>query len=139
MVNTRGQIKKDAFDALKKVMVHWGFSEIEATIYSHLLLKRESMTARELSEEIDYAYSSIVNALNQLKRHGMVEREKRGKCYSYSAVFDFVKIIKNERKYVRELLTRAMEDLKGVEAYIEVLEHLKESVEYLGKIDKEVS
>jgi len=126
------------FNALRKVMVHWGFAEIEATIYSLLVLKKEPMTAREIAEEIGYAYSSVVNALNNLRRHELVEREKGRKCYSYRAVIDFIRIIKNERRRVRNFLTEAREALEDEkDDYSTLWEHLNEGIEYLGKIDKE--
>ncbi len=78
------------------------------------------MSVKGISEGIDHAYTSIVNALNHFKRHGMVERGKRGKCYPYAAVFDFVRITHNEGGSVREPLNQAMRDLEDEELYREI-------------------
>ena len=133
-------INQRTFTVLKKVMLHWGFTHIEASIYSLLLLKNKPMSAREIAEEIGYAYSSVVNALNRLKRFQLIEREQKGKCYIYTPVTDIVKIIRNERKVVRNYLIEVEEALKKEEdKYSELLKCIKEGIEYLGKIDKEVS
>ena len=120
-------------------MIHWGFGDLESTIYALLVMKKEPMTAREIADEIGYAYSSVVNALNQLIRHEMIERKKSGKCYTYFAVIDFIRIIRNERLKVKNFLTEAkmaLEEENG--KYAELLKHLEEGIEYLGKIEKEV-
>jgi len=127
------------FTALRKVMLHWGFTHIEASVYSLLLLKKKAMSAREIAEEIGYAYTSVVNALNQLKRFQLVEREKRGKCYFYTPVNNIVEIIRNERRIVRSYLIEVREALKkGGEKYSELLKYVEEGIKYLGKMDKEV-
>jgi len=136
----RDIINHETYNALKKVMIHWGFGDIEATIYALLVLKKKPMSAREIAEVVGYAYSSVVNALNQLRRHELVERDKSGKCYSYNAVIDFVKIIKNERRRVMKFLSEAKEALKNEkEDYTELIQHLEDGIKYLGMIDKEVS
>jgi len=135
----RDTINYETYNALKKVMIHWGFGDIEASIYALLVLKNKPMGAREIAEKVGYAYSSVVNALNQLRRYELVERDKNGKCYSYHAVIDFIKILKNERRRVKKLLTEIKEALKNEkENYTELLQHLENGIKYLGKIDKEV-
>ncbi len=127
-----------AYSALKKVMVHWGFGDIEADIYSLLVLSKRSMTAREIAEEIGYAYSSVVNGLNNLRRHYLVEREKNGRCYAYSANINIIQILKNERRLVISYLTEAKNALENDEDYEDIVEHLEEGIKYLGKVEKEV-
>jgi len=119
-------------------MIHWGFGDLESAIYALLVIKQKPMTAKEIANEIGYAYSSVVNALNQLIRHDMVERKKWGKCYTYSAVIDFIRIIKNERLKVKNFLTEAKIALEEEGEYNELLKHLEEGIEYLGKMEKEV-
>ena len=120
-------------------MLHWGFTDIEASVYSLLLLKKKALSAREIAEEIGYAYSSVVNALNRLKRFQLVEREKKGKCYFYTPVTNIVEIIRNERRIVRNYLIEVREALKeGGEKYSELLKRVEEGIEYLGRVDKEV-
>ena len=132
-------INQRVLTALKKVMLHWGFTHIEASVYSLLLLKKKAMSAREIAEETGYAYSSVVNSLNRLKRFQLVEREKKGKCYFYTPVTNIVEIIRNERRIVRNYLIEVREALKeGGEKYSELLKCIEEGIEYLGKVDKEV-
>ncbi len=135
----RNIINHAAFRTLKKVMAHWGLGDIEATIYALLAIKNTPMSAKEISQEIDYAYSSVVNALNHLRRHELVERDKKGKCYAYRAVIDFVKIITNERRRVIKFLTEARESLENKkDKYRELIKHIEDGLRYLGKIDEEV-
>ena len=136
MINIR---KNGAYNALKKVMVHWGFGDIEAHIYSLLVLKNKPLTAKEIADEIGYAYSSVVNALNNLRRYELIEREKNGRYYTYSAIIDFVKFIKNERRRVINFLTEAKYALEGEESnYQHLLKNLEDGIKYLGKVEKEV-
>ncbi len=126
-----------AFQSLKDVMIHWGFGDTEASIYALLALSPGSMTAKEIAEKIGRAYSSVVNELNKLIRHGMVTRSKGEKCYHYSAVIDVIKIIRNERRKVINLLTQVMEDLENVKdnSVDELKRHLEEAIKYLGKLE----
>jgi len=127
------------YESLRRVMIHWGFGDLESAIYALLVMKQKPMTAKEIANEIGYAYSSVVNALNQLRRHEMIERKKGGKCYTYSAVIDFIRIIRNERMKVRNFLTEAKMALEAEDGeYAELLKHLEEGIEYLGKMEKEV-
>ena len=139
IINMRDLKEHKTYESLRRVMIHWGFGELEAAIYALLVMKQKPMTAKEIANEIGYAYSSVVNALNQLRRHEMVERKKGVKCYTYSAVIDFIRIIKNERLKVKNFLTEAKMALEGKdEEYAELLRHLEEGIEYLGKLEKEV-
>ena len=125
---------------MKKIMLHWGFTHIEASIYSLLLLKNEEMCAREIAEKTKYAYSSVINALNRLRRYHLVEREKKGKCYFYTPVTNIVEILRNERKRVRNYLIELRKALKEEkEKYSELLRHVEEGIEYLGRAEKEAS
>ncbi len=127
------------YDSLRKVMIHWGFGDLESAVYALLVMNRKPMSAKDIADELGYAYSSVVNALNQLRRHQLVERAKAGKCYVYSAVIDFVRIIKNERARVKNFLTEAKSALEEENGeYAELLKHLEEGIEYLGHVEKEV-
>jgi len=127
-----------AYSALKKVMVHWGFGDIEADIYSLLVLSKKAKSAKEIADEIGYAYSSVVNGLNNLRRHYLVEREKNGRCYAYSANINIIQILKNERRLVISYLTEAKNALKTDEDYADIVKHLEEGIKHLGKVEKEV-
>ncbi len=127
----------DAYRSLKDIMIHWGFGDTEASIYALLALSSRPMTAKEISEKIGRAYSSVVNELNKLIRYGMVTRGKSGRCYYYSAVVDVMKIIKNERRKVINLLSQTKESLERTygDSFNELKRHLDEAIRYLGKMD----
>ncbi|MCD6411064.1 MAG: transcriptional regulator [Thermoplasmata archaeon] len=131
-----GIIDQRVFRALKKVMLHWGFTNIEATIYSLLLLENKTMSAIEIAKETGYAYSSVINALNGLKRFQLIEREKKGKCYYFTPVSNIVEIIRNERKAVRNYLIELRGALKEEgKKYSELLRRVEEGIEYLGEAE----
>ncbi len=139
MKDMRKIMETKAFQSLKDVMIHWGFGDTEASIYALLALSARPMTAKEIAENIGRAYSSVVNELNKLIRHGMVTRSKGEKCYHYSAVIDVIKIIRNERRKVINLLTEVKNDLEEVydESILELKNHVEEALKYLGELDRE--
>ncbi len=72
-----------------------------ANIYSLLVAKGKLTNIREIAEKTGYAYSSVANYLNTLLKKHLVEKIRYQGKNVYKANFDFVEIIKNER---RELL-----------------------------------
>ncbi len=139
LITMRDIMKTKAFQSLKDVMIHWGFGDTEASIYALLALSAKPMTAKEIAEKVGRAYSSVVNELNKLIRHGMVTRSKGEKCYHYSAVIDVIKIIRNERRKVINLLTEVRNDLEEMydESVEELKNHVEEALKYLGELEKE--
>ncbi len=139
IITMRDLMKTKAYKSLRDLMIHWGFTETEASIYTLLALNQRAMDAREIAKEIHRAYSSVVNELNKLIRAGLVERTKGERCYNYTAVIDLIKLIRLERRKMLRMLT----DLKGClddmdsGEYEEFRKHLEEALEYLGRLDKE--
>ena len=138
MKDSKNMIDSKAYQSLKNVMIHWGFGETEASIYALLALSPRPMTAKEIAEQIGRAYSSVINEINKLIRHGMVTRNKGEKCYHYSAVIDVIKIIKNERRKVINLLSQTKEFLEEYHnnSFEEFKKHLEEAIRYLGEKDE---
>ncbi len=137
MKKIRTIMTSKAFAALKEMMLHWGFSETESSIYALLALYPQDLTAREIAELIDRAYSSVVNEINKLIRYGLVVRRKKNKCYHYGAVIDMVQIVRNEREKVRELLNEAKEAMVELPFENEELkEHLNEVLKYFRKLEE---
>jgi len=138
LITMKDIIKNGARDALKKVVLHRGLNDIESEIYTLLVLSKTKMSAREIAESTGYAYSSVVNALNNLRRRYLVDRNKRARCYEYEANVDFVEMLRKERKQLIEYLTEAKNALKDKDDYKDLVEHIEECIKYLGKVEKEV-
>ncbi len=132
--------KSDAFNSLKKIMIHWGFGEMGASIYALLALSDKPMEAREIAKAVGRAYSSVVTELNNLRRYGLVERDKDERCYTYYAITDIVQIISNERKKVLNLLGEIKSSLEEIDnkTYQNFIIHLDKAIKYLGKLNREV-
>ena len=138
LITMKDIIKNGAYDALKKVVLHRGLNDIESEIYTLLVLSKTKMSAREIAESTGYAYSSVVNALNNLRRRYLVDRNKRTRCYEYGANADFVGMLRRERRQLIEYLTEARNALKDKKDYKDLVEHIDECINYLGKVEKEV-
>ncbi|MHC1610252.1 MAG: helix-turn-helix domain-containing protein [Candidatus Methanospirareceae archaeon] len=132
MVSSRRQSERDekkmeqVIRRVKALMMNWGFAEGCSAIYAVLITSREPLSAEEIREKTDYAYSSTINYLNTLIRIGLVERVRRIKKNVYMANVNFVELIKSERKKVMAYLKELDETLKGEKE----LEHLREKVEH---------
>jgi len=141
MASLRTQLEKDekttdrAIRRVKALMMNWGFAEGCSTIYAVLIASREPLSAEEIREKTDYAYSSTINYLNTLIRIGLVERVRSIKKNVYMANVNFVELIKAEREKVMAYLKQLDDALKGEKE----LEHLSEKVElaiaYLRRVE----
>ena len=120
---------------VKAIMMNWGVGEGCSFVYAILIAAGEPLSAEEIGERTDYAYSSTINHLNTLIRMGLVTRIRRIRKNLYRANMNFVELIKAERARVMGYLNQLREDLEGVKD----LEHLKEKVDrallYLGRIE----
>jgi len=120
---------------VKAMMQNWGFGEGCSFIYAVLITSREPLSAEEIGERTNYAYSSTINYLNTLIRMGLVERVRRVRKNLYVANVNFVERIKAEREKVKGYLNQLGADLEGIKE----LEHLREKVEraiaYLRRVE----
>jgi DNA-binding transcriptional regulator GbsR (MarR family) len=120
---------------VKAMMMNWGFGEGCSFIYAVLITSREPLSAEEIGEKTNYAYSSTINYLNTLIRMGLVERIRSIRKNLYMANVNFVELIKTEREKVLGYLNHLGTDLEGMKD----LEHLKEKVEraiaYLRRVE----
>ncbi len=133
-------MKTKAYKNLRNIMLQWGFSNTEASIYALLALSEKPLGAKKIAERINRAYSSVVNELNKLIRAGLVERTKGERCYEYSAVLDLIGIIRMERKRLISMLSEINKCLKEIDGNVrrELINHLEEALDYLGRLEKEV-
>lgn len=111
---------------VKVMMMNWGLGEGCSSIYAVLIASCEPLSAEEISERTNYAYSSTINYLNTLIRMGLVARFRRIGRNRYLASVNFVELIKAERERVMGYLNLLRDDLAGIKD----LEHLSEKVEY---------
>ena len=120
---------------VKAMMQNWGFGEGCSFIYAVLITSREPLSAEDIGERTNYAYSSTINYLNTLIRMGLVERVRRVRKNLYVANVNFVERIKAEREKVKGYLNQLGADLEGIKE----LEHLREKVEraiaYLRRVE----
>ena len=137
LITMRDMRRTKAYQSLKDVMIHWGFGHTEASIYALLALSSRPMTAKEIAKKIGRSYSLVVNEINKLIRNGLVIRNKSEKCYYYSAVIDVIKIIKNERGKVINLLSQTKDCLENVynNSFEGLKRHLEEAIKYLGEME----
>jgi DNA-binding transcriptional regulator GbsR (MarR family) len=123
---------------VKAMMMNWGFGEGCSFIYAVLITSHKPLSAEEIGERTNYAYSSTINYLNTLIRMGLVERIRSIRKNLYMANVNFVALIKAERQKVRGYLNQLGAELEGIKD----LEHLREKVEraldYLRGVERAV-
>ena len=119
---------------VKALMMNWGFAEGCSAIYAVLITSREPLSAEEIGEKTDYAYSSTINYLNTLIRIGLVERVRSIKKNVYMANVNFVELIKAEREKVMAYLKQLDEVLEGEKDLESLSEKVEHAIAYLRRI-----
>lgn len=99
---------------LRNVLKQWGLGEAEADIFATLATS-QGMTAKEISDELGYAYSTTINCLNSLRRMGYVERSRKERKFVYFANIDFAKLVEREIKKLSNSLREVMGEIYRVE------------------------
>ncbi|MCD6480939.1 MAG: BlaI/MecI/CopY family transcriptional regulator [Thermoplasmata archaeon] len=117
------------------IMRHYGLGEAEAKVMGALATRGE-MSAKEISSHTGYAYSTVINTLNFLKRMGMVERRKKGRTSFYSAEVDFLEMMKEERERILNIFHELKEDMnslkkKSREKMRKLVESVEKSIRYM--------
>ena len=114
---------KQVENNLKMVLKHWGFGEICSSIYATLAVSDRPLTAREISERINYAYTTTINALNHAigLRHIRRIRQEGKNVYTIEAdladivnerLSHFLKLLEDTEKSIRQLDKRYRDKLK---------------------------
>jgi DNA-binding transcriptional regulator GbsR (MarR family) len=103
--------------AMEKVADVYGFRQSYAKMFGTLYFSEDEMTLDQLSEETGYARSTISEAMKDMERFYMVEREKKegeGKKLFYSANEDmedmFIKLLENEVSSEIDIMLDALEE-----------------------------
>lgn len=125
---------------IAEIMKHYGLGDCEASIIATLSTHGE-MTAKEIAEKTGYAYSTIVNSLNYLRRIGFVKKGKINRLCIYSTDLDFIKMIEEDRKKLSNLLDTLREEIKIIEdKYKDKLSNLvlkiENALKYLKKLEE---
>ena len=130
--------RQRAYEGMRRVMRHWGFGDASSSIYALLAISGESLTAREISERVGYAYSSVINEINSLIREGLIERERKGRRYAYVAVTDFLEIIRKERRRLMGMLEETKNSLRHFrgERVNTLIKNIEESLRYLREVER---
>lgn len=120
---------------VKAMMKNWGFSEGCSFIYAVLITSHEPLSAKEIGERTNYAYSSTINYLNTLIRVGMVERVRSIRKNLYIANVNFVALIKTERERVMAYLKQLEEALEGMKDLEPLREKVERAIAYLRRAE----
>ncbi|MEA2054421.1 MAG: helix-turn-helix domain-containing protein, partial [Candidatus Thermoplasmatota archaeon] len=126
---------------VKNVLNHWGFEELSSSIYTALAISGKPLTAREISKHIDYAYSTTINALNNLIKLGYIQKMRDGRKNVYAANTDFVDIIHGERNRLFSLLRETSDEIHKLKSSYKrklggVLKMIENAIHYLEKTKK---
>ena len=115
--------------------MNWGLGEGCSFIYAMLITSREPLSAKEIGEKTNYAYSSTINYLNTLIRLGLVERVRSIRKNLYVANVNFVDLIKAEREKVQGYLNQLGRDLEGINGLESLNAKVDHAITYLKKAE----
>jgi len=125
---------KQVENNLKMVLKHWGFGEICSSIYATLAVSDRPLTAREISNRINYAYTTTINALNHAIGLRHIKKMRQGKRNVYTIDTNIDEIIKDRLKYFLELLENTKKSILQLDENYKA--RLKDSI---GTISKAIS
>jgi DNA-binding transcriptional regulator GbsR (MarR family) len=140
MINPESAEKGNPVDRavrrVKAMMMNWGFGEGCSIIYAVLITTHKPLSAEEIGERTNYAYSSTINYLNTLIRLGLVERFREFRKNRYVANVNFVELIKAERERVKSYLKQLGSDLEGIKDLEPLRDKVESAIAYLKGIER---
>lgn len=120
----KGEIE-NVEENIKQIFRHWGFGELCSSIYAALALSDHPLTAKEISEHIEYAYTSTINALNKSIELGHIRKMRQGRKNVYYMNCDLADIVKENLRQFFEILKQTEKSIKQLdERYKKRLEDL---------------
>ncbi|HEC89082.1 MAG: hypothetical protein DRN12_05560 [Thermoplasmata archaeon] len=132
---------KQVENNLKMVLRHWGFGEICSSIYATLAVSDRPLTAREISERINYAYTTTINALNRSigLRHIKKIRENGRNVYTIET--DLSDIIRERLNYFLLLLEETEDSIRKLDGNLKaklrgvfrMIDNAKNFIKKIGK------
>ncbi|HID20329.1 MAG TPA: hypothetical protein EYP28_05275 [Methanophagales archaeon] len=108
-------------------------------IYAVLITTHKPLSAEEIGERTNYAYSSTINYLNTLIRLGLVERFREFRKNRYVANVNFVELIKAERERVKSYLKQLGSDIEGIKDLEPLRDKVESAIAYLKGIERVVN
>ena len=120
---------------VKAMMMNWGFGEGCSFIYAVLITSHKPLSAEEIGERTNYAYSSTINHLNTLIRMGLVERVRRFRKNLYVANVNFVELIRAEQDRVKGYLKQIGADLEGLKDLEPLRNKVERAIAYLRRVE----
>lgn len=121
---------------VKAMMMNWGFGEGCSIIYAVLITTHKPLSAEEIGERANYAYSSTINYLNTLIRLGLVERFREFRKNRYVANVNFVELIKAERERVKSYLKQLGSEIEGIKDLEPLRDKVESAIAYLKGIER---
>ncbi len=132
---------KQVENNLKMVLRHWGFGEICSSIYATLAVSDRPLTAKEISERINYAYTTTINALNHSigLRHIKKIRENGRNVYTIET--DLSDIIRERLNYFLLLLEETENSIRKLDGNLKaklrrVFRMIDNAKNFIKKIEK---
>lgn len=126
---------KSLYQETKHLLLHWGFGESCSSIYALLFISEKPLTAEEVAEELGYAYSSMINELNKLRREGIVTRERKDNKYVYISYKMIDSILLKEKEKTLSILNRMNEILNKEESTTDrsAMESVQKSIDIIER------
>ncbi len=113
-------MSEEVVNTIVKLVRRLGFGEGYGVVFAHLLISEEPLTVRELAKRTGYSASAVAMYLSVLHRSYLVERQKRGNTFVYTARIDY---LDRWRDWVKNLLE------KDIKPLVESLEKLAKNTE----------
>ncbi len=128
-------MNRSLYRETKALMMHWGFGETCSSIYALLFVSEEPLTAKEVADELGYAYSSMINELNKLRRESVISRERKGRKYVYSSRRDVESILLREKEKTLSILNRMNEILNNKKNLLDsyVRQSIRKSIDIIER------
>jgi DNA-binding transcriptional regulator GbsR (MarR family) len=140
MINSESAEQRNPVDRavrrVKAMMMNWGFGEGCSFIYAVLITTHKPLSAEEIGERTNYAYSSTINYLNTLIRLGLVERFREFRKNRYVANVNFVELIKAERERIKSYLKQLGSDIEGIKDLEPLKDKVESAIAYLKGIER---
>jgi DNA-binding transcriptional regulator GbsR (MarR family) len=140
MINPESAEQRNPVDRavrrVKAMMMNWGFGEGCSFIYAVLITTHKPLSAEEIGERTNYAYSSTINYLNTLIRLGLVERFREFRKNRYVANVNFVELIKAERERIKSYLKQLGSDIEGIKDLEPLKDKVESAIAYLKGIER---
>ena len=110
-------------------------------MYAVLALSNESLTAKELSDRIGYAYTTTINALNHSMGLGHIKKMRQGGRYVYYIDTDLADIVKEKSDQFLDILEKTENSIQQLDKNLKrklktSLKTVDDAIKFLRNIRK---